>query len=119
MNTTTSSVGRLRVEVELRGAKLIQTGRASKSNDRLREEWIRVAMNCEALDGDGRALIANLRLDGENDEQKRAEGVKHEAFLRELAKRSGHLTLFCTSAAWKGGIQKLNVSEYAVMEDGN
>ena len=105
--------------MELRGAKLIQTGRASKSNESLREQWIRVAMNCEALDGDGRALIANLRLDGENDEQKRAEGVKHEAFLRELAKRNGQLTLFCTSAAWKGGIQKLNVSEYAVMEDGN
>ena len=119
MNTTTNSVGRLRVEVELRGAKLIQTGRASKTNDRMREEWIRVAMNCETLDGEGRALIANLRLDGENDEQKRAEGVKHEAFLRELAKRGGHLVLFCTSAAWKGGIQKLNVSEYAVMEDGN
>jgi hypothetical protein len=107
------------VEVGLRGAKLIQTGRASKSNERLREEWIRVAMNCETLDNERRALIANLRLDGENDEQKRAEGVKHEALLRELAKRDGHLTLFCTSAAWKGGIQKLNVSDYSVMDDGN
>jgi len=84
----------------------------------LKEEWIRVAMNCETLDGEGRAVIANLRLDGETDEQKRAEGVKHEAALREVAKRSGHVVLYCTSAAWKGGIQKLNVSDYAVMEDG-
>ena len=119
MNIPTNSVGRLRVEVELRGAKLIQTGRASKSNAGLREEWIRVAMNCETLDDEHRALIANLRLDGETDEQKRADGVKHEALLRELAKRSGQLTLFCTSAAWKGGIQKLNVSEYMVLDGEN
>ena len=119
MNTTTNSVGLLRIEVEVRGAKLIQTGRASKSNANLREEWIRVAINCETLDGEGRALIANLRLNGEDDEQKRAEGVKHEAALREIVKRGGKVVLFCTSAAWKGGIQKLNVSEYAVIEDGN
>lgn len=76
-------------------------------------------MNCETLDGEGRALIGNLRLDGESDEQKRAEGVKHEALLRELAKRGGHVVLYCTSAAWKGGMQKLNVTEYDVIEDGN
>ena len=51
--------------------------------------------------------------------EKLADGVKQEAALREIAKRGGHVVLFCTSAAWKGGIQKLNVSEYAVMEDGN
>jgi hypothetical protein len=85
----------------------------------MREEWIRVAINCETVDGEGRAMIANLRLNGETDDQKLADGVKHEAALREIAKKGSKVVLFCTSASWKGGIQKLNVSEYAVIEDEN